>query len=164
MKRVYIFFICLSIFIVILFSFNKSNVYGEYSVDGKPRYNIKIMDNDKVKLIIDNQIVTVNYKEKGDRLELAQDDVYRVYREGVTEVYFEPQKNDKLLYSVVQNGEKITIGEYKRIEGSNGDSGEPSVFWITVKFMFYGLIIFGVIMLMWVLIFSYLRKNNTHSG
>ncbi|PHE41919.1 hypothetical protein COF52_31825, partial [Bacillus pseudomycoides] len=91
-------------------------------------------------------------------------DVYRVYREGVTEVYFEPQKDDKLLYNVVQNGEKITIGEYKKIEGSNGDSGEPSVFWLTIKSMFYGLVIFGVIMAMWIFIFSYIRKKNDDSG
>ncbi|MEK4604881.1 MULTISPECIES: hypothetical protein [Bacillus] len=113
MKREYIFLGCIFIGIVMFFMFNKTDVYGEYSTDGKPRYNIKIMDNDKAKLIIDNQIVTVNYEEKNDRLELVQDDVYRVYREGVTEVYFEPQKDDKLLYNVVQNGEKITIGEYK---------------------------------------------------
>ncbi|MCU5584339.1 hypothetical protein OCF65_28665 [Bacillus toyonensis] len=164
MKREYIFLGCIFIVIVMFFMFNKTDVYGEYSTDGKPRYNIKIMDNDKAKLIIDNQIVTVNYEEQNDRLELVQDDVYRVYREGVTEVYFEPQKDDKLLYNVVQNGEKITIGEYKKIEGSNGDSGEPSVFWLTIKSMFYGLVIFGVIMAMWIFIFSYIRKKNDHSG
>lgn len=72
MKREYIFLGCIFIGIVMFFMFNKTDVYGEYSTDGKPRYNIKIMDNDKAKLIIDNQIVTVNYEEKMIDLSLCK--------------------------------------------------------------------------------------------
>lgn len=40
------------------------------------------MNNDQAKLNINNQLYTVNYKEKNDRLEVVQDDVYRLYNSG----------------------------------------------------------------------------------
>ncbi|PGM57296.1 hypothetical protein CN947_23410 [Bacillus cereus] len=160
MNKKYISIGLLAAIIVMFFWNNKSDYYGEYSTDGQPRYSIKIMDNDQAKLNINNQLYTVNYKEKHGRLEVAQDDVYRIYNEGITEVYFNPQKNDTLLYSVVQGGKETEIGEYKKIEGSNGDSGQPSVFWLTVKNIFYGFIIFGVMMAIIWSVFSYIQKKN----
>ncbi|PFL58919.1 hypothetical protein COJ27_26090 [Bacillus cereus] len=163
MDKKYITIGLIAAIIIMIFWNNKSDYYGEYSDDGQPRYSIKIMDNAKAKLNINNQLYTVNYKEKKNRLEVSQDDVYRIYREGITEVYFEPQKDDTLLYTVVQNGEKTTIGEYKKIEGSNGDSDEPSVLWLTIKNIFYGLIIFGIIMTVMWFIFSYIQNKNNNS-
>ncbi|MDM5193631.1 hypothetical protein QUF93_13860 [Bacillus hominis] len=159
MNKNYISFGLIAAIVFMFFWNNKSDYYGEYSMNGQPRYDIKIMDNDTATFNFDNQFVTVNYKEKNDRLEIIQDDVYRIYNEGITNVYLEPQKDDTLLYSVVQFGEKNTIGKYKKIDGSNGDSGQPSVFWLTVKNIFYGFIIFGVIMTILWFGFSYLRRN-----
>ncbi|WP_166695560.1 hypothetical protein [Bacillus cereus] len=160
MDKKYITIGLIAAIIIMIFWNNKWDYYGEYSADGQPRYSIKIMDNDQAKINISNQIYTVHYKEKNKRLEVIQDDVYRIYNEGITEVYFEPQKNDMLLYSVVQNGEKTTLGTYKKIEGSNGKSDEPSVLWLTIKNIFYGFIIFGVIMTILWFGFSYLQRNN----
>lgn len=160
MDKKYITIGLIAAIIIMIFWNNKLDYYGEYSADGQPRYSIKIMDNDQAKLNISNQIYTVHYKEKNKRLEVIQDDVYRIYNEGITEVYFEPQKDDMLLYSVVQNGVKTTLGTYKKIEGSNGKSDEPSVLWLTIKNIFYGFIIFGVIMTILWFGFSYLQRNN----
>ncbi|OKO50781.1 hypothetical protein ABH17_027835 (plasmid) [Bacillus toyonensis] len=163
MNKKYVSIGLLAAIVVMFFWNNKSDYYGEYSTDGQPRYSIKIMDNNQAKLNISNQIYTVNYKEKNKRLEVIQDDVYRIYNEGITEVYFEPQKDDMLLYSVVQNGEKTTIGTYKKIEGSTGKSDEPSVLWLTIKNIFYGFIIFGVMMTIIWFIFSYIQNKNNNS-
>ncbi|MEC3249105.1 hypothetical protein P9159_21050 [Bacillus cereus] len=160
MNKKYISFGLLAALIIMFFWNNKSDYYGEYSVDGQPRYSIKIMDNDQAKLNINNQVYTVNYKEKHGRLEMAQDDVYHIYNEGITEVYFEPKKDNTLSYSVVQSGKEMELATYKKIEGSNGDSGEPSVFWLTVKNIFYGFIIFGVMMAIIWSVFSYTQKKN----
>ena len=117
------------------------------------------MDNDQAKLNINNQVYTVNYKEKHGRLEVAQDDVYHIYNEGITEVYFEPKKDNTLSYTVVQGGKVMELATYKKIEGINGYSSQPSVFWLTVKNIFYGFIIVGYHCNYLVCLFKYTEKE-----
>ncbi|MGG5741644.1 MULTISPECIES: hypothetical protein [Bacillus cereus group] len=54
----------------------------------------------------------------------------------------------------------MELATYKKIEGSNGNSGQPSVFWLTVKNIFCGFIIFGVMMAIIWSVFSYIQKKN----
>ncbi|PFX61610.1 hypothetical protein COL36_10395 [Bacillus wiedmannii] len=160
MNKKYISIGVVAALIVMFFWNNRTDYYGEYSADGQPRYSIKLMDNDQAKLNINDQIYTVNYKEKHGRLEVAQDDVYHIYNQGVTEVYFEPKKDNTLKYTVVMSGKETDLATYKKIEGSNGDSGQPNVFWMTVKNMFYGLLICGVMMVIIWGAFGYFQKKN----
>jgi hypothetical protein len=141
MKKLYI-LIYVGVLLIVLAGCGKSDFYGEYSIDGKPRYNIKIMNDDTANVVIDGQVMNVGYKKNGDRLEVNEDDVYNLYADGITNVFFKLKDSNTLSYYVVENGHTIKIGEYKRIPGSDGDSGHPSVFWMTLKYMFYGVIIY----------------------
>ncbi|UJL48355.1 hypothetical protein KFZ58_18675 [Virgibacillus sp. NKC19-16] len=136
----------------------KSDFYGEYSGDGKPRYNIKIMDNDTVTLNFD-QMFTVEYEKNENRLEVIQDDVYYYYVDGVTEVFFELIDDDTLFYGILQNGKESEIGTFTRIEGSDGKSGETSVFWMTIKNMIYGLLIFLGMFIVIRVIFAFMGRE-----
>lgn len=157
MKNLNVLFVCLFM-LIILDGCGKSNFYGEYSNDGEPRYNIKIMDNDTATVNFD-QMFTVDYKQNGDRLEVVQDDVYYFYVDGVTRVFFELKDDDTLSYNILLNDKITEVGEFTRIEGSDRDSGEPSVFWMTVKSMFYGILIFMVMFFIMRLIFGFERRE-----
>ncbi|MRG85033.1 hypothetical protein [Salinibacillus xinjiangensis] len=103
------------ILLIIISACGKSKFYGEYSVDGNPRYDIKILDNNTAKINLESMI-TVEYEKNGDRLEVIQDDVYSYYVDSVTGVFFELKDDDTLSYNIVKNSEEMKIGEFKYIE------------------------------------------------
>ncbi|MFC3041597.1 hypothetical protein ACFOGI_15225 [Virgibacillus xinjiangensis] len=155
MKRIYIF--AIFIMLLVISACGKPEFYGEYSTDGEPRYDIKIMDNNTATINIEDMF-TVEYERDGDSLEVVQDDVYYYYKDWVTEVYFELTDGDTLLYKVSDGEVEQEIGEFTRIKGSDGDSGEPSMLWMTVKNLFFGLLIFIGISFIVRLIFQFTNR------
>ncbi len=84
----------------------------------------------------------VDYEKKGSRLEIDQTDVLKNFVHPITSGDFTLTENEDLLLSLYENEELHTELEYIRIPGSNGESGEESVLWLTLKSLFLGFIIF----------------------
>lgn len=127
--------------VVFLSACGKSDFYGEYSYDGEPRYQIKIMNNDTMTIDIDGYM-SLDYEKQGDQLHISQDDLHFYYIDSITAAYVEFNEAGNLSYNVSRGGEITEIGEFQYIEGTDGDSGTPNVFWMTVSYMFFGFLIF----------------------
>ncbi|WP_271854240.1 hypothetical protein [Planococcus maritimus] len=129
-------------FIFLLFSScSTSSFEGEYSLDGRGKPIVTILDNGTAELMI-NGYGVVDYEKKGSRLEIDQTDVLKNFVHPITSGDFTLTENEDLLLSLYENEELHTELEYIRIPGSNGESGEESVLWLTLKSLFLGFIIF----------------------
>jgi hypothetical protein len=89
---------------------------------------------------IENQS-TLAYKKKGKRLVVKQDDVYNYYIDSVVGVFFELKDKDALSYKMeFTDGQIRDMGEFQRIKGSNGKSGEPNIFGIHNPIILGGIV------------------------
>lgn len=129
-------------FIFLFFSScGTSSFEGEYSYDGRGEPVVTILDNGTAEFMIDGYGV-VGYEKKGSRLEIDQTDVLKNFVHPITTGDFTLTEDENLLLSLYENEELHTELEYIRIPGSNGESGEESALWLTLKNLFLGVIIF----------------------
>ena len=116
---------------------------GEYSYDGRGPSAITILDNDTAELMF-NGYAVVEYEKKGKHLEVLEKDIFRTFKDPITNVRFELTKDNDLRYILYAEGKVYDQTELKRIPGSDGKSGEVSFWELTIQGVLWGFLIFAI--------------------
>lgn len=99
---------------------SKGDFYGEWSFDGKPTYDVKVMSDGTINVVANGQIMYMNYNHTGYEDDINEDDTINNYEQGVSKVYFTISDKDKLQYHVVVGNQDNVVGTYKHIAGTGG--------------------------------------------
>jgi hypothetical protein len=126
MKKIIYWIIGMVVCVVILIGMftkeygSKSDFYGEWSLNGKPTYDVKIMSDGTINVVANGQIMYMKYKNTYYEDDIDEDNTISNYEQGVSKVYFTLSDKDALQYHVVIGSQDNVVGTYKHIAGTGG--------------------------------------------